>query len=186
MEKIPQNELRLSALTKRHDLNYFNSTSDELNDFLKNDALDGQNSMISRTYLCFYKERLLGFITLIGDTIETKLMIITDGIDGYEYDKYPAIKIGRLAVDKDYEGRGIGPHMLKWSIGLVYQISQQIGCRYITVDSKKDSTWLYEREGFKIVKKQRNRNFPPMYLNMYAFHQKMNHAESLDPFQEDE
>jgi GNAT superfamily N-acetyltransferase len=186
MKKIPSEELRLCALNKRHDLNSFNSVSDELNDFLKNDALGGQNSMISRTYLCFYKERLVGFITLIGDTIEAKLMIKKDGIEDYEYEKYPAIKIGRLAVDKDCEGQGIGPHMLKWSIGLVYQISQRIGCRYITVDSKKDSIWFYEREGFKLVNKQRNRNFPPMYLNMYAFRQKMEHIESLGSFQENE
>jgi len=188
MVKIPPNELRIHALTNRHVdyLNSFKSISNELNDFLKNDALDGQSIMISRTYLCFYKEHLVGFITLLGDTIEPKFVTKTDGINDYEYAKYPAIKIGRLAVDKEFSGRGVGLHMLKWAIGLVNQISKQIGCRYITVDSKQDSIRFYEREGFKIVKKQRNRDFPPMYLNMHAFCLKMKHIESLDHFHEGE
>ena len=146
----------------------FCSTSDELNDFLKSDALKAQNDLISRTYLCYWKGSLTGFVTLTTDTIGYNLIEQSDGIDGYVYRKYPAIKIARLAVDKRYKRRGIGQNLLFWAVGKAYEVSKQIGCRYITVDAKRESLDFYLKCEFKIVKKQGDRDFPPMYFNLYS------------------
>ena len=109
---INHTELRITSLREEDDLASFCSTSDELNDFLKSDALKAQNDLISRTYLCSWKGTLTGFVTLTTDTIGYNLIEQSDGIDGYVYRKYPAIKIARLAVDKRYKRRGIGHNLL--------------------------------------------------------------------------
>ena len=165
---ITHTELRIKSLREEDDLASFCSTSDELNDFLKSDALKAQNDLISRTYLCYWKVSLTGFVTLTTDTIGYNLIEQSDGIDGYVYRKYPAIKIARLAVDKRYKRRGIGQNLLFWAVGKAYEVSKQIGCRYITVDAKRESLDFYLKYEFKIVKKHEDRDFPPMYFNLYS------------------
>ena len=92
-----------------------------------------------------------------------------------------------MAVDKRYKRRGIGQNLLLWAIGKAYEISRQIGCRYITVDAKRESIDFYLEYEFKIVKKHENRNFPPMYFNIYSADKKdkqnepaLNEANAID------
>ncbi len=170
---IPPLELCIIPLEESHILSLFSSSNEDLNDFLCNDARKSQEDLISRTYLCLWHSRLAGFFTLVTDTIEVKLVEQEDGIDDYSYQKYPAIKIARMAVDEKLSGVGIGRYLLLAAVGKVHHLSQEVGCRYITVDSKRDAVGFYEKNGFKILKKYENRNFPPMYLNMYPIIQRI-------------
>jgi GNAT superfamily N-acetyltransferase len=169
----PPQELRIVPLDKRCDLSSFSSSNEDLNDFLKSDAIKSQEDLISRTYLCLWHERVAGFFTLVTDTIEVKLIEQDDSIDGYTYQKYPAIKIARMAVDEKFSGAGVGRYLLLSAVGKVHHISQEVGCRYITVDSKREAIGFYEKNGFKLIKKYEKRKFPPMYLNMYPIIQKI-------------
>ena len=170
---IPFPELHITPLDKGYNLSSFASSNEDLNDFLHNDALKSQEDLISRTYLCLWNSRIAGFFTLVTDTIEVKLVEKEDSIDDYSYQKYPAIKIARMAVDERLSGLGIGRYLLLAAVGKVHHLSQEVGCRYITVDSKKEAVGFYEKNGFKIIKKYENRNFPPMYLNMLPIIQKI-------------
>jgi len=161
---IPDSELRTIPLNETHNLSSFSCLSQELNDFLKNDALIDQKNMISRTRLCFLNDELVGFFTLIADTIEAKAVI--DGLEHYEYRKYPGVKIARLAIDSRFERKGIGTYLLAAALGKTQFVCENIGCRYLLVDSKKDSIGFYQRNGFKLVEKYKNREFIPMYLNL--------------------
>jgi len=183
MEQIPPEELIIRPLTKRIDTIFFNSHSDELNEFLKKDAMGDHKNRVSRTYLCCWKKNIVGYVTLLTDTLELHAVSESDGIDGYFYQKYPAIKIARLAVDVKFERKGVGRFILLTSIGKAIKISDEIGCRYITVDSKPDSIGFYEKHGFKVVKKYRNSNFPKMYLNIYPVVEMMQPKESLEEFE---
>jgi|GEM_PF-6914987 len=106
-----------------------------------------------------------------------------DGIKGYPYHKYPSIKIARLAVDKRYERQGVGGFLVLAAIGLAMSVSEVIGCRYVTVDSKPESISFYEKLGFKIVEKYRHSEFPKMYLDMYPIVAMMQPKESLEEFE---
>jgi GNAT superfamily N-acetyltransferase len=161
---IPDYELCTLPLDRNHNLSSFNCLSQELNDFLKKDALADQNNMVSRTGLCFWNNELVGFFTLVADTIEAKAVV--DGLANFEYRKYPGVKIARLAVDSRFERRGIGTYLLLAAIGKTLSISENIGCRYLLVDSKKNSIEFYLKNEFKLVEKYKNKEFVPMYLNM--------------------
>lgn len=178
--KISWDELETSPLTKKHNLSSFNSSSFELNDFLKDDALINQKHLLNRSYVCFFKSRMIGFFTLTTDTITAKAVSKSDGFNNYKYAKYPAIKIARLAVDKRCERRGVGTHLLFAAIGIALSISEHVGCRYITVDSKKKSVNFYEKYNFAIVKTRKDMDFIPMYLNMYPVIKEMRPVESLN------
>ena len=170
-------------LTKRYDVTYFTSTNDELNDFLINDALDDQDEMISRTYLCCLNKSITGFFTIVADTIEVQAIDEADGIDGYPYHKYPSIKIARLAVDETCERQGFGRFLVLAAIGLALSVSEIIGCRYLTVDSKPESMSFYERLGFRVVERYRQTDFPKMYIDMLPVVEKMQPEESLADFE---
>jgi len=154
-----------------------------LNEFLTKDAVRDQENRISRTYLCCWKKNIAGYVTLLTDTLELHAVSEIDGIDGYFYQKYPAIKIARLAVDVKFEQKGVGRFILLTSIGKAIKISDEIGCRYITVDSKPESIGFYEKYGFKVVEKYRKSDFPKMYLNMYPVVVMMQPKESLEEFE---
>ena len=87
--------------------------------------------------------------------ISTTFFIVDqeDGIDDYNYQKYPAIKIARMAVDEKLSGAGVGRYLLLAAVGKVHHLSLEVGCRYITVDSKREAVGFYEKNGFKIIKK---------------------------------
>ena len=64
MAQIPYNELQIVPLTERDRLLSFNSISDELNEFLINDALEDQENMISKTMFMILLTRTLTSISL--------------------------------------------------------------------------------------------------------------------------
>lgn len=100
---ISNSELTIFPLDERSDFSTFSCVSPELSDFLKEDAFDDQEDLISKTSLCFWKSELAGYITLATDTIGTKEIYVSDGLKRYKYSKYPGIKIARLAVDSRKE-----------------------------------------------------------------------------------
>ncbi len=63
--------------------------------------------MLSRTYLCFWKENLVGFVTLLADTITVQSIHESERVVDYPYHKYPAVKIGRIATKESLEKMGI-------------------------------------------------------------------------------
>ena len=179
-EKIPHGELAIRHLDDTQNISKFISTSDDLNDFLKTDALPDQKNLISKTHVCMYKNHVVGFITLLADTIQVKSIDEVDCVEGYGYKKYPAIKLARLAVDKKFEKRGIGSFLLLVSIGKAISICDSIGCRYITVDSKKEAIRFYEKYEFTMLNGHRDSSdFLPMYFNLQKV-MSLKTVESLD------
>ena len=87
-----------------------------------------------------------------------------------------------MAVDKAFEGRGIGRFLMLAAIGMAMDVSSKIGCRYITVDSKPESVGFYEKHGFKLIDKYKDSDFPKMYLNMYPIIERMQPKESMEKF----
>ena len=163
--QFSDDELRIVLCTERHDVSHFDSAAKELNDFLKEDALKNQKDLISKTYLCYHSNQLVGYVTLTTDIIRKKDVRGGERIE-VPYDEYPAIKIARLATDEKYEKRGVGIFLLLASIGMAADISEKVGCRFITVDSKRHSIEFYEKHGFKLVKRHEKKNHPTMYLDI--------------------
>lgn len=160
IEKLSDDNLSLTEDFDCRDL--------DLNEFLKEDALDHQKEHIAVTYLCFYEENLVGYFTWLTDAIEIR------GRDkrvfrkiGMTYRTYPAIKIGRLAIDKRYRKQGIGSYLLKTVISNVLKYSEDIGCRYITVDAYPRVKDFYGRMNFKIYSQRKNVVF--MYLDIEEY-----------------
>jgi len=160
--------LDFSFLAEGSNLTSFQCNNDDLNDFLKRDAFRGQNSRISATRLVYWNTILIGFFTLVNDTLTVEAVEACDGEPEYEYGKYPAIKIARLATHGDYERRDIATNMLLKIFIMVKRISKHSGCRMITVDSYPDAVGFYQRKGFKRAQ-LKEKDTIPLYMDFHKF-----------------
>lgn len=181
-QKISYLDIVTHPLSKRDDVSSFCCKNTDLNDFLKNDALKNQEQLINKTYICFYESQLVGYFTLTTDTIQVRSIEDSDSVDGFPYSRYPAMKLARLATHENFEHRGVGSYMLYVAISLTQQVSKIAGCRYITVDSKKESVGFYIAHGFKLVNESKKKDYPVLYLNIQPVLEELKPSGSLDPF----
>lgn len=72
------------------------------------------------------------------------------------YGAYPAILIARFAVHKEYKRNHLGTIMLGRSMSIADKLSEHVGCRFLTVDSKVtiEAIKFYTTFGFKPQKKK--------------------------------
>lgn len=127
-------------LSTDYDLAKFSCDCDDLNDILKNNALKQQEENLSRTQLVICDNEIIGFFSLLADTIKIKDIKDKVTIESLKEHKprvkhLPGIKIGRFAIDSKYAGKGIGFNIMGQLILEIISISKQIGVRFIIVDA---------------------------------------------------
>ena len=141
----------------------FDCGVDDLNDFFANDSIAYERDLMGKTY-CWLDNsndrKIVAMITLANAGIQTTHLPsnpkrhINNAI---AYNKqgrtYPAVLIGRLGVDKDYQGAQfrIGAQIMDFIKKWFLSSDNKTGCRFILVDAVNDPHTLtyYERNGFK-------------------------------------
>ena len=151
------------TLNEEHDLSDFDCEDEDLNDFLKNDALKLQNSKLSTTKLVKCDDEIIGFVSLLTDGIlirnirnnEIKLDIKNQLNIKHKNKLIPAVKIGRLALDKKYTKKGLGTHVLRSILISLKELSEnKVGFRFIVVEGyAKALTFYIVKNGFENLKK---------------------------------
>lgn len=180
IEKLMPVELRLEKISEIHKeiISSFKSYEPELVDFLLQDALNQQKRKISATYLWFKIDtnELVAYITLSLDCV--KLKKINEHLvqifrkKGINYKSLPALKIGRICVNDKFLRRGVGSLMIQFAIEMARKISNQVGCRFLYLDAKRnkdthrDVIHFYKKLGFEIYKERDTRE-TPMYLDLW-------------------
>lgn len=123
----------------------------ELNDFLK-ENVEGYHKMnLAKTWLVVYNDEIIGYFTLSNDSIKLKLEERSSFPEEKQnLSEFPAVKIGRFGVDKKFQKQGVGTLCLEVISGIILRNTQEIGCRFITVDAKNDenSRKFYEKNEF--------------------------------------
>jgi GNAT superfamily N-acetyltransferase len=86
----------------------------------------------------------------------------------------PVLRLARLAVDEQHQGRGVGRLLLRAVLVLARQTADEIGCVGVVVDAKPDAVAFYERLGFLrlavVAGELGDRPVPlPMFLELGQF-----------------
>jgi len=130
----------------------FDCGDPDLTDFFNYEALPHQEEMLGITY--FFYDRCLkamAFFTVLNDTLATDTFKDTL-TEGKRYRYYPAIKIGRLGVNKEYQGQNVGGQMLEFIKGFFFR-DRKTGFRFLTVDAynKPEVLNFYAKNGFSLL-----------------------------------
>ncbi len=147
----------------------------DLEDFLKNDALDYEFAKnISRTYLARQDGNLVGFLTLSCGSFrfkdEGEEAVEIKRRDGLEEITFgiPVVILARLAVDDRYRGNGFGPELFRWGTRLARDgVASQVGCRYLFVDAYANRQSFYEPLGCEMLRGPRGKSLPQRIHMIY-------------------
>jgi len=167
----------LVTLTDGYRLEDFTSHIKEYEIFLTQFSLKHQELNISRTYLLINKVNadVIAYMSLISDSIKLK----QDERNTYfeedaSFPSYPAMKIAKLAVDKNYSEhyKYIGSLMIELARGIAEDINESMACRFITVDAdvehNEQVTDFYFKNGFVLNESYKRGRTISMRLNIYS------------------
>lgn len=156
------NTLRQFQLKTESDIKPFKCKDSDLNDFLFDDAKFFQEELMAVTYLLESMElnKTVAYYSLLADKIifnpedKTVWNKLNRHIPNNKRRRsYPAVKIGRLAVNEEFEGEGIGTFILD-SIKYAFVNVKRLGCRFITVDALNNAVDFYKENGFLFFTEQ--------------------------------
>ena len=137
----------------------------DIDDFIRNESLDYQNERLGTTYLFKYDNELFGFVTLSMADLRKGKMESEDRLSiGKE--QYPALLIGQLAVCKNHQGEDLGIYLCDFCFDRALKFSEKIGCRFLILNAQEAVIGFYEKYGFKLIPKQKNRREKLMFLNI--------------------
>ncbi|MEA5468241.1 GNAT family N-acetyltransferase [Spirulina sp. 06S082] len=135
-------------LSNSHQLENFSCGEEKLDIWLKRRAIKNQESDASRTIVVCNGNNVVGYYCLCASAIKKDEAIgkVKRNIPS----PIPTILIGRLAVDKKWQGKGIGKGLLKDAIYKALKASDIIGARAILIHAiSEDAKKFYEKYGFQ-------------------------------------
>jgi GNAT superfamily N-acetyltransferase len=147
---MTRSEQLLSApekLRAEHDLSDFECEEPALDDWLRRRALQNEESGASRTYVACSGLKVVGYYALAVGAVAH--LEAPGRVRRNMPDPVPVMIIGRLAVHKDFQGKKIGPGLLRDAVLRTLQAAEIAGVRAILVHAISDrARQFYERCGF--------------------------------------
>ena len=134
-------------LTADHQLDDFACGVDSLDDWLKRRAHPNQVNGASRTYVVIEGKRAVGYYCLASGALA--LSDTPSLIRRNMPDPVPVAILGRLAVDKSCQGRGLGVALLQDAVIRTMQAAHILGIRGLLVHALSlETKAFYEHHGF--------------------------------------
>jgi GNAT superfamily N-acetyltransferase len=123
-------QFQLAPLDARHDCAAFNSNSESLNRYLREQVTqDVRRRMVACFVALADGKRIAGYYTLASASL---LLADLPASTGKKLPRHPTVRMGRLAVDRTFKGQGLGGALLAdalvwnvlWSKNGLYYRSQ--------------------------------------------------------------
>ena len=145
------NEILISALDTRHERSTFSCGVDTLDRYIKERASQDQRRNTARVFVATSgaSASVIGYYTLSSAGIE--LGALPPDLDRRlpRYPQVPCVLIGRLAVDRDHQGTGLGARLLRDALRRILAWHTEIGAWAALVDALDEgAVAFYERFGF--------------------------------------
>jgi len=134
-------------LTAAHDASAFDSGVPDLDEWLRRRALANEEAGASRTYVVCARGRVVGYYALASGGVAQ--CQAPGRVRRNMPDPIPVMILGRLAVDRTWQGRGIGSSLLRDAILRTLQAAGIGGIRAILVQAiSEEARRFYQRHGF--------------------------------------
>ncbi len=141
--------------------NPFHCGDEDLDDFFSGDAFMQSEELLCKNY-CFSLEEspytIVAAFTLSNDSIKkipgSRKKKIEKNIPREKiYSSYPAVMIGRLGINVDFQGQHLGSDVISFIKAWFVDHRNKTGCRFLLVDSynKEKNLSFYQRNGFNYL-----------------------------------
>jgi GNAT superfamily N-acetyltransferase len=132
-----------------HQVDQFDCGNIQLNNWLKHRAFKNEIQGASRTYVVTVENVVVAYYCLANGAIAQTLS--TGKVKRNMPDPIPVMIIGRLAVDQNWQAKGIGKALLRDAILRTLQASEIAGIRAILVEAiSEEAKLFYEKCGFTV------------------------------------
>jgi len=142
--------MQLLSLTGSHDRQGFDCGRQELNDWLRQVARQHQDKGLSKTFVAIREEApncICGYYAVTLAELENRH--VPAAWRKKLPRRIPGIRLGRLAVDKHYQGKGLGELLLVDALTRAQRIFAEAGGIGLFVDAFDDrAAGYYQRFGF--------------------------------------
>lgn len=156
-----ESRFRLRRLRLGDKIQSFDCGDEDLNDFILNEAGLYREALLSVTYVLEDKgnNNVAAYFSLANDKISMSDFESKTEFNRFRKQKfvnekrirsYPAIKIGRLAIDKSVQRQRIGEYLLEF-IEDYFIIDNKSGCRFVTVDAYVDAIPFYIKNDYQFL-----------------------------------
>jgi hypothetical protein len=163
---LPLSDFYLIPLSSGIDLSGFDCEHSDINEFLKEDALDYQKERMANTYLFLDDNKeIVAFFSISNDcltdlgaeegftnTIWNRFHRRTDIPNQKRIRNYPAVKIGRLGVCIQQHKSGLAYELMDFIKGFAI-LDHKPGCRLLLLDAynKERQLKYYQKNGFQFL-----------------------------------
>ena len=126
-----------APLAEHHDLGEFKSGEASLDDWLKKRARANHAGGASRVFVTCEGNRVVGYYSLSSSSIVNETTV-PGRFRRNMPDPIPVVLLGRLAIDMEWQGKGIGRSLFRDAAMRVFQAAEAIGVRGIVVHAISD------------------------------------------------
>jgi GNAT superfamily N-acetyltransferase len=128
-------------------LDSFESGVAPLDEWLKRRARRNEVEGASRTFVVCAERSVVGYYSLATGSVLHA--IATGRVRRNMPDPVPVVLLGRLAVDRSWQGKGLGADLLRDAVLRVLGAAETIGMRAILVHAiSSEAKAFYEKHGF--------------------------------------
>ena len=155
----------IAHLERKHNKNLFTCGIEALDQYLKTKAGQDFKKNVAVTYVLTpsKSEQIIGYYTLSSIGIFTGELPEKIIKKLPRYPVLPGILLGRLAVDKNFQGRKIGSFLLVDALKRSLIISKQIGIVAVIVEAKNNqAVKFYKHYGFIELFANKHKLFLPL------------------------
>ncbi|MCR4377690.1 MAG: GNAT family N-acetyltransferase [Rhodospirillales bacterium] len=134
---------------KTHNRSTFSCCAPELDRYIQEIASQDVKRDVARVFVALdHTNAVLGFYSLSAGSFQKDALPPAQAKKLPHY-PVPAVLLGRLAVDQNSKGRGLGVHLLMDALNRVLLASQALAVHAIIVDARDDTAAaFYRKYGF--------------------------------------
>ena len=138
----------VEPLANQHQIAEFNSGVPQLDDWLRRRALANQTTGASRSFVVCEENRVVGYYALASGGVD--VAAAPGRFRRNMPDPTPVVILGRLAVDRTRQGRGLGRALFRDGARRVVHAAEAIGIRGLLVHAiSEDAKAFYLALGFE-------------------------------------
>ena len=136
------------ALAADHELDAFDSGVGPLDGWLKRRARHNEAEGSSRTFVICVGRRVVGYYSLAAGSVVAASA--TGRVRRNIPNPVPVVLLGRLAIDRAWQSRGLGGDLLRDAVLRAVGAGESIGVRSVLVHAISDEAkTFYEKHGFR-------------------------------------